>query len=226
VVGWFVVSVLLSILRARKRFKNIAAEAQKLGFRYQEWSGTDAAHAPRFETQLFQGGWGFGFRNIMTGNYAGLDAQVFDFSRTSGGASQSTSTSQTVAVYKQNVNLPVFLVGPGGLAGKLIDAFEHQNVDLHSSGDFSRHYAVRGPDKDRIRSLFNDRLIAFIERLDSSKQWHIEGARNTLVIYRYNRRVKPMEFRDFLEETSSIAQSFFAFAGTSTPQQSRSAVAE
>ncbi len=39
-----------------------------------------------------------------------------------------------------------------------------------------------------------------------------EMAGKTLVLYRYLLRVNPTELRDFLQETSSIAQSFLAFS--------------
>jgi hypothetical protein len=223
--GSFVISVVLGIFRARKRVEDMAAEARALGLTYKPWTGLDPAQALSFNTALFQGGRGFGFKNIVTGNYAGMEVQIFDFTRTSGNTTNSTSTVQTVAVYKQNVDLPVFAIGPGGLAAKIIDALEHQNVDLKSP-TFSRHYAVSGPDKDRIRALFNERLISFLESLDHGKQWHIEGAGKTLVIYRYARRVKPTALKDFLQDTSSIAQSFFNFAGVSEQSQFHSAAAE
>jgi len=83
--------------------------------------------------------------------------------------------------------------------------------------EFSHRYSVRGPDKERVRALFSDGLVSFLKSLEKSKAWQIEGSGNVLVIYRYARRMKPSEVRDFLQDTSSIAQSFFAYAGTGHP---------
>lgn len=213
-VGVFAVSILLSMIRNRKRIQNMDAEAQALGFTFTAWN--NAASAPKFETPFFRNG-SHSYKNMMTGSYAGMEVQIFDFLQTSGSASNSSTTVQTVAAYTQSVDLPVFALGPGGLAAKIIDALEHQNVEVTTDKEFSHHHSVRGPDKERIKALFNDRVVSFVKELDRNKAWQIEGAGKTLVIYRYARRVKPSGLREFLQETSSIAQSFFAYAGTTKP---------
>ena len=185
------------------------AAAQALGFSFSRWA--DATSVPKLATPFFMNG-SCGYKNVMTGNYAGLEVEVFDCSRSSGSASNTTVTVQTVVLYKKDVRLPAFSLGPGGLAAKLIDALEHQNVQI-TDPEFARHYSVRGPDQEKVRALFTEELIAFVKNLDPGKHWQIEGAGNALVIYRYARKVKPDDLRDFLQETSSIAQSFFAYAG-------------
>lgn len=214
--GWsvisFVISQALGIKRTLKRAQSVAAAAQELGFTFTAYTN-DPKSVPRVETELFQKAMGADFHNLMTGNYAGLDAQVFDYSCTTGNPGNSRTSAQTVAVYTRNVDLPRFMLQPGSLAVKIIDALQNQRVELNCPPGVSCHYAVHGADKERIRSLFNSGLISFIEGLDRSKAWHIEGAGKTLVLYRYGRRVKPTELRDFLQETSSIAQSFFALSG-------------
>ena len=217
--GWFVSSIVMGIIRTLKRAQNMAGAAQELGLKFTAWMGPESA--PRFGTELFQSGSAGGCHDVMTGNFAGLDVQVFDYSRNTGVPGYSTNTArtvavtvaQTVAVYTQNVDLPAFTLEAASFAGKIVDAIQHQKVDLDSAPDFSRQYAVHGVEKDRIRSLFNDRLVSFLGGLDRSHGWHIEGAGKALVLYRYGRRVKPAELRDFLQETSTIAQSFFAYAG-------------
>jgi hypothetical protein len=206
----FVFSIVTSMFRGRKRLQDMAASAQKFGFSFTPWEGPSST--PKYPTELFQKYPRGSLKNVLSGQYASMPVQVFDYSYSSGSAQNSTTTSQTVAVYTQPADLPYFALGPGGLAGKIIDALEHQNVPLNSSSSFSRHYAVRGPDPERIRSLFNSRLLSFVEALDHSKQWHIEGAGKTLVVYRWNRRVKPSDLENFLQETSSIAQQFFTLS--------------
>jgi hypothetical protein len=213
-VGSFALSIVLAMVRNRKRIQNMEAEAQALGFTFTAWN--NAASIPKFETPFFRSGL-HSYKNMMTGSYAGMEVQLFDFLHTSGSTSNSSTIVQTVAAYTRNVDLPVFALGPGGLAAKIIDALEHQNVEVTADKEFSRHHSVRGSDKERIKALFNDRVISFVKELDRGKAWQIEGAGKTLVIYRYARRVKPSELRDFLQETSSIAQSFFAYAGTTKP---------
>ena len=211
---WFVVSIALSTIRNLNRTRNLETEARSLGFMFTPWIGSEST--PKITTPFLMKDAG-AYKNVLSGSYAGLEVQVFDYSHTSGGVSNSTTTTQTVAVYKKNVGLPTFVLGPGGLAAKIIDALEHQNVELNLDPEFSHRYSVRGPDKERVRALFSDGLVAFLKSLEKSKAWQVEGSGNALVIYRYARRVKPSEVRDFLQDTSSIAQSFFAYAGTAHP---------
>lgn len=210
--GWSVISFVLGILRTIRRAQTVAPIAQELGFTYTPWIGSEAA--PQFATALFQKDRGATLKNVMTGNYAGLETQVFDYSCTTGSAQQSTTTCQTVVVYTQNVDLPWFVLQPKSLADKILDALEHKNIELDCPPDLKLHYMVRGLDKEKVRALFDGRRIRLIESLDRSKGWHIEGAGKTLVLYRYARKVKPSELKDFLDQTSQIAQSFLAGAAS------------
>lgn len=212
--GLFLISVVLSIFRNKNRSKQLEAEAQALGFTFSHWSETLAAS--EIATPFFIEGSG-GFNNVMAGNYAGMNVEVFDYSHTSGSASNTTVTVQTVAVYTQKVDFPVFAVGLGGLAAKIINAIDHQSVDVTADKEFLHHYSVRGQDKERIKALFNESLISFVKRLDRKKAWRVEGSGQKLAIYRYARKTKPAALRDFLQETSSIAQAFFTAASANKP---------
>ena len=186
-------------------------EAQSLGLTFSHWSETlsDA----KIATPFFLSG-SAGFKNVVSGHYAGMNIDVFDYSHTSGGAQNTSITIQTVVVYTRDVDLPTFALGPGGLTGKIIGALDHQNVEVTPDKEFLHHHSVRGQDKERIKALFSEPLIEFVKQLDRTKAWQIEGAGNKLVIYRYAHQVKPAVLKDFLQETSSIAQSFFASAGS------------
>ena len=212
--GLFVISVAVGIFRNKNRSKQMEAEAQALGFTFSHWSET--LSACKIATPFFLKG-SAGFKNVMTGNYDGMNVEVFDYSHTSGSASNTSSTVQTVAAYTQNVDFPVFELGLGGLAGKIINALDHQNVDVTADKEFLHHYSVRGQDKDRIKALFNESLISFVKQLDRKKAWRVEGAGQKLVIYRYARKTKPAALKDFFQETSPIAQSFFAAASANKP---------
>lgn len=184
-------------------------EAQSLGLTFSHWSET--LSASEIATPFFLSG-SAGFKNVMTGSYASMNVEIFDYSHTTGSASNTAITIQTVAVYTQNVDFPTFALGPGGLAAKIIGALEHQNVDVTSDKEFLRRHSVCGKDKERIQALFSPSLIDFVKQLDRTKAWQIEGAGNKLVVYRYARQIKPAVLKNFLQETSSIAQSFFACA--------------
>jgi hypothetical protein len=53
--------------------------------------------------------------------------------------------------------------------------------------------------------------------LDAQKKWRLEGAGQTLIVYRAGKRVKPAELRTFLDVTGALASSFFALANTEKP---------
>jgi hypothetical protein len=207
--GLFILSTALAAVRNAGRRRDMEAAAQSLGFTFSRWAGPTTV--PKVATPFLMTGCA-GYKNVMTGSYGGLEVEVFDYSRTTGSARNTSSTSQTVAIYKKDVRLPAFSLGPGGLAAKLIDALEHQNVPI-ADPEFKRHYSLRAPDQEKVRALFTDGLITSLNNLDPSKHWQVEGVGNSLVLYRYARREKPTDLRDFLQETSSIAQSFFAYAG-------------
>lgn len=209
--GLFLISVVVSIFRNKNRHQQLEKEAQSLGLTFSHWSET--LSAAEITTPFFLSG-SAGFKNVITGSYAGMSVEVFDYSHTSGSGKNTTVTMQTVAVYKQNVDFPSFTLGPGGLVARLINAVDHQNVEVTSDKEFLHHYSVRGNDKERIKALFSESLISFVKQLDRNKAWHVEGVGQKLVIYRYSRQTKPSALKDFLQETSSIAQSFFAYAGT------------
>lgn len=206
----FAVGIVVGIFRNKNRSQHMQAEAQALGLAFSHWS--EKLSASDIATPFFLSG-SAGFKNVMTGSYAGMNVDVFDYSKKSGGGQNATITIQTVAVYSQKVDFPSFALGPGGLAGRIMDALEHENVDVSTDKEFLHDHAVRGKEKERIKALFSQPLIDFVKQLDQSKKWQIEGAGNKLVIYRYSRQVKPAALRDFLQETSMIAQSFFAHAG-------------
>jgi hypothetical protein len=210
VFGCFVLSIAATMVHNRARARNLETAAQALGLAFTPWIGPDSA--PNISTPYLMKDT-HAYKNVITGGYAGLDIKVFDYARTSGSVSNSSTTVQTVAVYTKNVSLPSFALGPGGLAAKIIDALEHQNVEISSDREFARRYSVRGPDKEKVRALFSDGLISFFKGLDHNKAWQIEGSGNALVIYRFAWRIKPSDLKNFLDETSSIAQSFFAYAG-------------
>jgi|SRR6185437_951579 len=214
--GLFVISIVVGIFRNKNRSQQMQSEAQSLGFAFSHWSET--LSAAKIATPFFLSG-SAGFKNVMTGSYDGMNVEVFDYSKMTGNAQKTDVTIQTVAVYTQNIDFPTFALGQGGLVAKIIDALEHQNVEVTSDKEFLHHHSVRGNgnDKERIKALFSPSLVDFIKQLDRAKPWQIEGAGNKLVIYRYSRQIKPTLLKDFLQETSAIAQSFFAYAGKTKP---------
>jgi len=157
----------------------------------------------------------------MNGTYGSYPASVFDYSYTVSGGENSSTFTQTVVAFRQDHQLPWFELRPEGFLDRIADAFVHRDIDFETHPEFSKRYALRGDDGTAIRVVFTPALLSFFEMLPPERKWHIEGSGFTLLAYRANLTVAPQEIRTFVEETCSIANSFFAASGRS--RQSRNA---
>lgn len=200
----------------RRRREAMAAVALETGFQYlgKDW-GTEA---PQLGAPLFRKGHSREFRNIMVGSAGGFRACVFDYQYVTGGGRSSQTHFQTVARFtRPGVVMPEFELQPEGVLQKIGDAFVHKDIDFDSHPEFSSRIQLRSPEEQKTREMFSPGLLSYIEGLDQSKKWRIEGIGNTLLLYRSGRRVKPADFKEFLSETSSIASQFFSLAGLKKP---------
>lgn len=210
VAVWYVVSGLM----ARKRTEALAQMALEIGFNFEGTDWNDKQRAPNVGAALFNKGRDREFRNIMTGSSVGLWTSIFDCSFTVGHGRNSRTIRQTVAAFfADRILLPEFEMQPEGVLQKIGDVFVHKDIDFVSHPEFSSRYQLRGPEEERIRQLFSPGLLSFLAGLDQKQKWRVEGAARTLIVYRLGKRVKPEALRGFLEETSSIASTFFSFSG-------------
>ena len=215
--GFMVVStaatMLSSVRRSWKNLQNIGAAAgvaQELGLTFTPWS--EPGSAAIIGTPLFRNKPAGEVKNLMKGRNAGMEVQVFNYSYSVGTAANSTPVGHTVVVYSQNVDVPVFEAEPETLAERLTDALLHHDIDFDQHPRFSKLYALRGPEPEKIRAFFTDGVLSFFEGLNQDGKWHIEGAGKNLVFYRYAQHVRAEELKSFLEETSGMAKSLFGFA--------------
>lgn len=198
--------VAISAYFSRKRTHAMNASALAMGFNFE---GNDKSKAPNLATTLFTKGSGKAFRNIMKRRSGGVDVTLFDYSYVTSDGRNAQTHAQTVASYsKPGLGMPQFELQPKGIMGKIVDALSHKNMNFDSHPEFSRRYQVRSPEQERARDLFTPALLSFLESLDPKSHWSLEGAEDTAIVFRANKRVKPEELRTFLEETSSLADSF------------------
>lgn len=218
--GVVVLAVLLAIsaARARKRSEAISRIALEMGFSFEGNKWSNPEQGQNLKTALFQKGSARSFRNIMTGNSAGLPVSLFDYSFVTSDGKNSRTTAQTVAAFlKTGVTLPEFELAPAGIMQKIGDAIVHKNIRFDSHPDFSQRYQLRSPDQGRTRDLFTPGLLSRLESLDPQKKWRLEGMGPTLIVYRAGKRVDPNELWPFLDEAGSLAGSFFSLAGIGNP---------
>lgn len=206
------VAVIFVIAKRRNQARARAMEeaAHQLGFVF---AGGDESQAIQVRTALFQRGSGRRFRNIMNGQYASYQTSLFDYSYTINSGKSSSTFTQTVAAFTQKVELPLFELRPEGLLDRFTEMFVHRDIDFTSHPEFSKKFVLRGANEQRIREVFTPALLTYLEALPREKAWHIEGSGRTLLLYRANSKTSPAEMRQLLDETSSIAQTFFSSCG-------------
>lgn len=198
---------------ARKRTEALQNAATMIGFTFGGEDWPDKGRAPMLETELFGKGHGHQVKNILAGSAAGFRASLFDYTFVQGTGKNSQSYTQTVATFsKDGASLPCFELHEASTWDRAWDAVAHKNIHFEAAPEFSRPYVLRGALPEKVQELFTPGLISFLEGLDAREKWRIEGAGDTLVVYRPSKKVAPEKLRDFLDQTSAVASGFFSFA--------------
>jgi hypothetical protein len=196
----------------RRRTKALQDVAFRLGFSFEAKDWSRNAQAPQLETRLFARKGGGEIRNIMAGHRDGLAVTFFDHSYRQG----KTSTRQTVAAFTQDFWFPQFEIAPQNVVYRLGNMILHRDIRFESHPELSKRFRIRSVDEQKIRELITPALLSFLEGIDSSAKWDIEGSGKTLVIYRVGKRTKPEEFPEFVEQTTGMAKTFMSLAGLKT----------
>jgi hypothetical protein len=66
--------------------------------------------------------------------------------------------------------------------------------------------------EEKVRVLFTPGLVSYLENLDARSNWRIEAMDTTLIVYRLGKKTCPDLLRSFLDDTTSVACSFFDLA--------------
>ena len=224
-VIWIIIAVLaistalsiFSSIQQKKRIAALTALAPILGFNFEGENWSNPTRAPRLQTALFDRGRDQRFKNIMSGNFAGMSTSVFDYFYTTGGGRSSQTWSQTVVAFSIDSSLPSFELRPESFIDRIGDAFTHKDIDFPSNPEFSHRYLLRGPEEIKICELFTPALLAFLEQMPADKIWHIEAESYTFLLYRSGVLVAPEAIRGFLEETSSVTKTFLSCCDLKNP---------
>jgi hypothetical protein len=126
-----IISIVFGTIRAKKRTESLKSAALEIGFLFEgdAWNHQPKAH--QFGTPLFEKGSRQRFNNIMTGTTSGLKTSLFDYSYTTGGGKDSSTYTQTVAAYSQDLWLPIFELRPEGFFDRVGEAFVRHDIDLN-----------------------------------------------------------------------------------------------
>lgn len=203
-----IVIMTLAIRQARQRTRDLAALAQQMGFTFlgKNWRGP--ALSPDSKMSLLQRARGR-FSDAMIGQMGGFQVSVFDYTYGNG----KSSITQTITCFSQDAELPPFELRPENIFDKIGDVITHNDIDFDSNPEFSSRYHLRSPDETRTRMLFNPVLLAYLEQIPPSKNWHVESSGTSLIIYRHRYPAKAAEVPSLLNETSAIARTILESAG-------------
>jgi hypothetical protein len=203
-----IVLIVVTVLQAKRRTKDLAALAQQMGFTFLEKGGNGPVLSPGYKTSLLQRTRGR-YHNTIAGQMDGFQVSVFDYTYGNG----KNSVTQTLTCFSQNAELPAFELRPENIFDKIGDAIVNRDIDFDSHPEFSRRYHLRTPEEARIRMLFNPGLLTYLEQIPPDKKWHVEASGPSLIIYRHRWPAPAVEVPALLNEASAIAKMIFQNAG-------------
>jgi hypothetical protein len=213
IVAAGVIGSFVSKAQTRNRTEALRIVAGQLGLTFEGEDWARGPCAPELETPLFDGRSDQTFRNIMSGNRDGLNASFFDFSYGVG----KSYVSQTLAAFRQDAWLPQFEMAPRDSVALLNREMLRKQIEFESHPQFAKKYRLLSVDEEKARQVFTSRMLTFFVEDGLHVDWNIEGAGNTLIVYRRGANTKPEDFRGFVEETTRVAKSFFEFSGLKEP---------
>ncbi len=193
--------IVFSILRGRKRTAALEALAGQMNFSFSKKGG----YEPKSRLgvfNLFNQGHSRKMINVMQGRTEKLEVTILDYSYTVGGGQQQQTNSQTVICLRgESLRLPVFTLRPEHIFHRIGKVFGYQDIDFDEHPVFSKRYLLRGEDEDRIRAIFNEKVISYYE---GQKGLSTEGVGDALIFYRLSKRVPPAEIGAFMQEGFTV----------------------
>jgi hypothetical protein len=144
--------------------------------------------------------------NIITGNAAGAECFIFDYTYITGSGKGRTDYRQTVFRFrKAGRELPIFALGPENLFHKIGQVFGYQDIDFPENPAFSGRFLLRGPDETAIRKAFTPERISELEPMTGIC---VEGAGPDLLVYRPQRIATAAGYPACFEEAQAIHAMF------------------
>jgi len=131
--------------------------------------------------------------NCLQGAADGTEVRIFEYRC----FFPRAMASHTVALLTaEQLDLPRFLVRPRH-ALALFDPYSAlAPPEMMIRGEFDRQWIVAGDETERVRGLFDDAFIEFVE----TNQWWMEADGNRLALYRWNYTVNHTFLEDFFHQ--------------------------
>ena len=192
-------------LNEKKRTEQFGDVARNIGLPFFP-EGDDSLRSSLEHFHLFSQGRSRKIRNMLHGENSEVELAIFDYRYTTGGGKNSHTYKQSVIYFRSPVlRLPHFAMRPEGLFHKIGGAFGYQDIDFDRHPRFSGDYLLRGDDEAKVRELFTDDVLTFIE---SQQKICVEGGGDQLVFYRQRKRVVPDAVNGFMDEGFKVFDVF------------------
>ncbi len=192
--------VLLISHYAGKRSKALQQAAAEFNLQYQpKDDGSLLDSLSRFN--LFQHGHHKRITNIMTGTYHGVSLKLFDYRYTTGGGKSSHIWSQTVLLFGNDLELPVFVLKPENMFHRIGKVFGYQDINFVQHPQFSGYYLLQGADEDAVRGCFRENVLLYF---DAHRGFSLQGEGADLLCFRHGKRIAATMLQEFMDSSLEI----------------------
>jgi hypothetical protein len=231
IISWF------QDQRLKQRGRRLQAEAKTLGFDSPETDNAGntkdtAAHPALRNTAhflLFAQGLSGDAKNIMQGEFTrdGIPVAItlFEYSFSVPMGRYVRQWRQTVfRLASDDLNLPGFGIMPASVFERMVHHIQNREVremlqetagvSFRGHPNFNQMMHLQGPNRAQVRELFDESLLRFFEGGNGDlPHYHlcVEGAGDTLLVYRYDHEVAPEDLEAFLD-TAWTAYDYVAAA--------------
>ncbi|NQU98942.1 hypothetical protein HQ533_05755 [Candidatus Woesearchaeota archaeon] len=189
----------------KKRRQAMSEEAVRIGFSF-EPKGDDGFVEKLLVFKSFKKGHRHRAKNVLKGRRNSLSWSIFDYRYSVGYGKHSRTYNQTVAMVNLGIMAPSFYLTKGSFLHKLGSTFGYRDIDFESNPEFSKKYYLSGQDEQAIRKLFSSNILNFFGSVEV--KFTVEAEGDKLVVFRPNKKVKPVEIDDYIQDASKIVTVF------------------
>lgn len=176
--------------------------AEKLGMLYQEKDLNKEILNAHKVFKLFSTGGSRKVRYILSGNLESKEpALVFEYSYVvSTGKSSHTFFQHVLSVHLAR-NLPPFTLRPENFFHKIGEWLGFKDIDFETFPQFSESYRLKSNNEKQVRTVFNENVLGF---LSYEKGWWIECNGNTIIYFKFGKRMNQELVEPFIEVASTL----------------------
>jgi len=219
--GIIAAAIWFSLRAARKRREALQQIATQMGCSY-ERNGADFRRQLGNNFHLFKLGSGRKLSNLLRGTCTLGEVVLFDYEYSEGSDENSSTYYQTVAAFSfTDAPLPTFHLGAGQWWHKLGKLLGYKTVAFDTHPQFSKRYALRGPDENAIRQFFRPAVLEYFQSLPEKPVWNLEASAPWLLVFVPHLRYKPEGLPAFRDTVVALVNDVMNAAETRRSAQAR-----